>query len=73
MIKEFRVQTLENFMSLQYGLPEADFFRGQSSSDYKLIPSIGRRFKDGQESVLMQYEREIFEDFKRKCFFLDRR
>lgn len=66
MIKEFRVQTLENFMSLQYGLPEADFFRGQSSSDYKLIPSIGRRFKDGQESVLMQYEREIFEDFKRK-------
>lgn len=66
MIKEFRVQTLESFMSLQYGLPEADFFRGQSSSEYKLVPSIGRRFKDGQESVLKQYEKEIFEDFKRK-------
>lgn len=65
-MKEFCVQTLENFMSLQYGIPEADFFRGQSSSEYRLIPSIGRRFKDGEESVLKQYEKEIFEDFKRK-------
>lgn len=66
MMKECIIQTLENFMSLQYGLPEADFFRGQSSTEYKLIPSIGRRFKDGEESVLKQYEKEIFEDFKRK-------
>lgn len=58
--------TLENFMSLQNGLPEMDFFRGQSSSEYKLIPSIGRRFKEGQEDVLKQYEKEVFEDFKRK-------
>lgn len=51
-MKVFTVQTLESFMSLQYGLPEMDFFRGQSSSEYKLIPSIGRRFKEGQEDVL---------------------
>ena len=36
-MKVFTVQTLESFMSLQYGLPEMDFFRGQSSSEYKLI------------------------------------
>ena len=65
-MKVFTVQTLESFMSLQYGLPEMDFFRGQSSSEYKLIPSIGRRFKEGQEDVLKQYEKEVFEDFKRK-------
>ena len=65
-MKVFTVQTLENFMSLQNGLPEMDFFRGQSSSEYKLIPSIGRRFKEGQEDVLKQYEKEVFEDFKRK-------
>ena len=35
-MKVFTVQTLENFMSLQNGLPEMDFFRGQSSSEYKL-------------------------------------
>ena len=65
-MKVFTVQTLESFMSLQYGLPEMDFFRGQSSSEYKLIPSIGRRFKEGQEDVLKQYEKEVFEDFKKK-------
>ena len=64
-MKVFTVQTLESFMSLQYGLPEMDFFRGQSSSEYKLIPSIGRRFKEGQEDVLKQYEKEVFEDFKK--------
>ena len=60
------ILTLEDFLKVQYGLPETDFFRGQSSSDYLLIPSIGRLFKDGEESVLIQYERDIFEDFKRK-------
>ena len=60
------IQSLASFISLQYGLPETDFFRGQSSTEYQLIPSIGRLFKEGQESVLKQYEREIFDDFKRK-------
>ena len=56
-------------MSVQYGVPEIDFFRGQSSSEYKLIPSIGRRFNEGQEDVLKQYEREIFvKNFKSKIF-----
>lgn len=65
-MKEVVIDSLEEFMSCQYGFPETDFFRGQSSLDYKLIPSIGRLFKEGQESVLKQYEREIFDDFKRK-------
>ncbi len=74
MIKETVVQSLEMFMSQQYGFPETDFFRGQSSSEYKLIPSIGRLFKEGQEGVLKQYEKEIFEDFKRKySLFTDAR
>ena len=74
MIKETVVQSLEMFMSQQYGFPETDFFRGQSSSEYKLIPSIGRLFKEGQEDVLKQYEKEIFEDFKRKySLFTDAR
>lgn len=60
------VQSLASFLSQQYGFPETDFFRGQSSIEYRLIPSIGRLFKEGQESVLKQYEREIFDDFKRK-------
>ena len=65
-MREVVIDSLEEFMSCQYGFPETDFFRGQSSLDYKLIPSIGRLFKEGQESVLKQYEREIFDDFKRK-------
>ena len=68
------IQSLASFLSVQYGLPETDFFRGQSSIEYQLIPSIGRFFKEGQESVLKQYEREIFEDFKRKySMFTDTR
>jgi hypothetical protein len=74
MIKETVVQSLEMFMSQQYGFPETDFFRGQSSSEYKLIPSIARLFKEVQEGVLKQYEKEIFEDFKRKySLFTDAR
>lgn len=73
-MKEIVVQSLEQFMAAQYGFPETDFFRGQSSSDYKLIPSIGRLFKEGQETILKQYEIEIFEDFKRKySLFTDAR
>ena len=73
-MKKLIIQTLEDFMSVQYGVPEIDFFRGQSSSEYKLIPSIGRRFNEGQEDVLKQYEREIFVDFKRKySMFTDTR
>lgn len=68
------ILSLEDFLKIQYGLPETDFFRGQSSSEYKLIPSIGRLFKEGQERVLIQYERDIFEDFKRKySLFTDAR
>ena len=67
-MEEISIQSLEMFISIQHGFPETDFFRGQSSSEYKLIPSIGRLFKEGEESVLKQYEKEIFEDFKRKYY-----
>lgn len=60
------ILTLEKFLEEIFVYPEIDFFRGQSSVEYKLIPSIGRMFKDGKEKVLLQFEKEIFEDFKRK-------
>lgn len=66
MMKEIEVKNLEMFMSVQYTFPEIDFFRGQSSTEYKLIPSIGRMFKDEEHETLKEFERDIFEDFKRK-------
>lgn len=73
-MKDIIIQNLGEFLSLLDALPEIDFFRGQSSKEYKLIPSIGRLFKVGQENVLRQYERGIFEDFKRKfSMFTDAR
>ncbi len=73
-MKDITIQSLEEFLSFQEVYPEIDFFRGQSSSEYKLIPSIGRLFKEGQERVLIQYEIAIFEEFKRKySMFTDAR
>lgn len=60
------IQSIESFMQFLYDFPETYFYRGQASVDFKLIPSIGRMVKEGEEHVLKQYEREIFEDFKRK-------
>lgn len=60
------IPTLEAFLGEIFAYPEIDFFRGQSSVEYKLIPSIGRMFRDGEEKALLQFEKEIFEDFKRK-------
>lgn len=65
-MKEIEIKNLEMFMSKQYAFPEIDFFRGQSSIEYKLVPSIGRMFKDEEHEILKQFERDIFEDFKRK-------
>lgn len=63
---EHTVTSLEQFLSLLQVYSEVDFFRGQSSKENPLIPSIGRYYTSGQETVLLQFEREIFEDFKRK-------
>lgn len=65
-MKDIVIVSLENFLSQLYVLAEFDFFRGHSSIDYKLIPSIGRFYKEGQEQALLQLEKEMFEDFKRK-------
>ena len=65
-MNELTVTSLEGFLSKLNIFAEFDFFRGQSSVDYKLIPSIGRYYKEGKEAGLLQFEREIFEDFKRK-------
>lgn len=63
---EHTVDSLERFLSFLQVYSEVDFFRGQSSKENPLIPSIGRFYSYGQEKVLLQFEREIFEDFKRK-------
>lgn len=60
------IHNLESFLGCLYDFPETFFYRGQASVDFKLIPSIGRNIVEGQEKVLLQYEREIFDDFKRK-------
>jgi len=65
-MEEVQINSLEEFMSRQFLFPETDFFRGHSSSEYKLIPSIGRICQRGKENILKQYEQEIFDDFKRK-------
>lgn len=65
-MKELTIKSLEEFMYLQFMFPEVDFFRGHSSSEYKLIPSIGRLFQEGKEDIMKQYEQAIFNDFKRK-------
>lgn len=63
----FTIKTIEDYTSKLYDFPETYYYRGQASTEFKLIPSIGRLLKDGAETrVLLQYEREIFEDFKRK-------
>lgn len=63
---ERTIETLEQFLALLQVFSEVDFFRGQPSKDYPLIPLIGRFYKKGKEKALLQFEREIFDDFKRK-------
>lgn len=60
------IHTVEQYLSEIQVYPEVDFFRGQSSVEYKLLPSIGRLFKNGNEQALVEYERCIFDEFKRK-------
>lgn len=60
------INTLDSFLGLIHDYPETYFYRGQASTVFKLLPSIGRVVQEGQERVLLQYEREIFDDFKRK-------
>lgn len=60
------INNLESFLGLIYDYPETLFYRGQASIDFKLIPSIGRIAKEGQEEALLYFERKIFEEFKRK-------
>ena len=49
------INSLEEFMGQQYIFAEIDFFRGHSSYEYKLIPSIGRLFQDGKEELMKTY------------------
>lgn len=65
-MKEITIDSLESFLSELYIYADFDCFRGQSSVDYRLIPSIGRLYRPDRESSLLQFEKEIFDDFKRK-------
>lgn len=74
IIKTVVVNSIEDFLSEQKLYSETDYFRGHSSVDYKLKPSIGRLFKDGEEQSMLQFEKNIFEDFKQKSqMFTDTR
>lgn len=64
-MEEHIVTSLERYLNHLYVFSEVDFFRGQSKKVNALIPSIGRCYT-GNESVLLQFERELFNDFKRK-------
>lgn len=66
IIKTIEVNNIEEFLSEQKFYSETDYFRGHSSVDYQLIPSIGRLFKEGEEQELLRFERKIFDDFKHK-------
>lgn len=61
-----RINSLESFLECLHDYPETLFYRGQASVDFKLVPSVGKNFIEGQETALLQYERMIFEDCKRK-------
>lgn len=65
-IKTITINSIEAFLGHIYDFPETFFYRGHASIEFKLIPSIGRNYIVGQEKALLQYEQEIFEDFKRK-------
>lgn len=60
------IKSVEELLGKLNILPDLDFFRGQSVIDYKLIPSIGRIFNTYPD-VVLQFEKEIFDEFKRKC------
>lgn len=63
---EHIITSLENYLGFLDVYSEVDFFRGLSKEDYPLIPSIGRYYTEGEENVLVQFEKELFDDFKRK-------
>lgn len=60
------IVSLESFLSVIDTFEEIDFFRGHSSVGFKLIPYVGRFYKVGHEKALLDFERSLFEDFKRK-------
>lgn len=65
-MSSYIVDSIECFLAMLQVYSEVDFFRGQSSKEFQLIPSIGRYCKPGQEATLIQFEKELFYDFKRK-------
>jgi len=63
---EFVITNIEEYLSCLETLADTDFFRGVSNIDYKLIPSLGRLFGN-QTRVIIDFENQIMNDFKRKC------
>lgn len=67
------IQNIESLINHLHVYADIDFFRGHSCIDYKLIPSIGRLFPQRYD-IIPQFERKIFDEFKRKCsLFTDTR
>ncbi len=65
-IEENIINSFEQYIGNINFLPDTAFYRGMSDKDYRLVPSIGRIFKDGEEKALLDFEKKIFEEFKRK-------
>lgn len=64
-MKEIIIRNIEALLNQIQIVADVDFFRGHSSIEYKLIPSIGRVYNK-HPKIILQFEHEIFEDFKRK-------
>lgn len=58
------IKSLDDFISNIKFLPDTAFYRGVSNENYRLIPSIGRIFKDGEQKALLEFEKKIFYKFK---------
>ncbi|WP_375581315.1 FRG domain-containing protein [Marivirga tractuosa] len=67
------INSIEDFIDKLTFLDETDIFRGQPDVNYNLIPSIGRIPFKNPEKILVQFEKEIFNGFKRKApLFIDK-
>ncbi|MFA6101379.1 MAG: FRG domain-containing protein [Victivallaceae bacterium] len=66
MCKIIEIKSLEEYIDGIVGFSDVLFYRGLSNISYELIPSAGR-FGIKDEKVQKQFERTLFNDFKRKA------
>lgn len=65
---DIKIDSVSKYLKELYDLRQNDtvLFRGHSSTEYELIPSIGRKIKDTNKNIYNKKDEEqIFLDFKR--------